>query len=928
MADDSWVRRMSLVRFGLILVRMVVATVSGEPRRTVPSVFGSTGRSVQRLARAASARFARLVAVSSVVCLVLGTLVVAATPASASAQILYAAPTGVGSGNCSDVADACGLQTALSGVTAGGTIELVTSGDESNAGTFYSGGFSIATPGTSASAPVTIEPAPGVTDPILDGGNTQTVLTVGNGAYLTMAGVTVQRGNGCGTDCVIGEIDAGGIANNENGTIDIDDSTFLNNVGSAWGGAIENGVSGSGTAIVSDSTFTDNRAGAFGGGFGGGAIASGVGYLGVGTLTVTNSTFSANSNASWGGAIVSGWDGSGTLTVAGSTFSNNGSTDGGAIDVGDGGDDSGDYTSSAATITESTFSDNSATNGGSIDNGDDEGYGNLTVASSTFSENSATDGGAIDNSYGSLAVTDSTFSNNSATDGGAVDNADNGGASTSIANSTLFGNTASDSGAAVDDADNGGSGTLAVTQSTLSGNVSADTIDNGQNSGTGSVTVGADIIAGSCGKGQGTWSDEGYNVAEDTSCFNGGASDNDTKGTDLPYWLVPLADNGGPTQTMALIAGNPAVGIVPNTTPNFCPVSADQRGLPSPAGQACNAGSVQARPPLSIGSGLTLPSATTNVDYSDTLWAQGGIAPYSWSKTGGSLPPGLNFSSTGTISGIPTAESGYGPFSFTVEVTDSSSPKESATETFSLSLVPSLYVSEFTASQGGEVVAMSYNLTQRTVVSDLKEPTGVAVDRFGNLYVAEYGANRVDKVTPEGKRSVYISKLDGPEGVAVNAAGDVFVAEALSDQVVEKEAGKKLITLASLHTQPYGIATDASGNVYVGELDASAIVKIAPSGTVSTFATGHEVMGIATDSSGNVYASDYLNSVVDEFSPTGTLSTVPLTGLEHPDGVAVDSSGNFFVVENSLDEVVGLYEGQRLVVPFTGLEGPFWDDVG
>jgi len=74
-------------------------------------------------------------------------------------------------------------------------------------------------------------------------------------------------------------------------------------------------------------------------------------------------------------------------------------------------------------------------------------------------------------------------------------------------------------------------------------------------------------------------------------------------------------------------------------------------------------------PPVAITT-TSLPNGTVNVNYSATLSASGGTAPYSWSLSSGSLPAGLTLSSSGTITGKPTAT---GQSSFTVRVTDSAS---------------------------------------------------------------------------------------------------------------------------------------------------------------------------------------------------------------------------------------------------------------
>ncbi|MGH8996766.1 MAG: hypothetical protein ACRDYB_12180, partial [Acidimicrobiales bacterium] len=223
---------------------------------------------------AASGRFRRLLPGPVSVMIATAGLVVlgSSTPAGAAPAALYAAPSALGSGDCLTAATACPLATALGDVAAGGSIELVTSGIEGTSATYYSGTFTVSTGGTSSSARVTIEPAAGVTDPILDGGSAGTVLTIDADVWADVDGVTIQDG----------VTDSGALG------------TPVGEVG-ANGGGIRN----AGTMQLTNSTISDNRTGdggngrnggIFAGGGGGGNGGAGAGIDNTGTLSLTNST--------------------------------------------------------------------------------------------------------------------------------------------------------------------------------------------------------------------------------------------------------------------------------------------------------------------------------------------------------------------------------------------------------------------------------------------------------------------------------------------------------------------------------------------------------------------------------------------------------------------------------------------------------------
>jgi CSLREA domain-containing protein len=240
-------------------------------------------------------------------------------------------------------------------------------------------------------------------------------------------------------------------------------------------------------------------------------------------------------------------------------------------------------------VSNSTFSGNHATSffGGGIDNVD----GQVKVSNSTFSGNSAQRGGGIWNGFeGTLTVSNSTFSGNHATNGGGIENF----SPLKVSNSTFSGNSAR-RGGGIDDSD----GTLTVSNSTFSGN-SATGAGGGIfiNDIVGTTTLKNTIVAnnpnGRNCKRLGRMTDGGYNLEDGNSCgFS--AAKNSLPSTN-PKLASSLADNGGPTKTIALFTGSPAINAIPQGT-NGCgtTITTDQRGVSRPQGNRCDIGAFEKR---------------------------------------------------------------------------------------------------------------------------------------------------------------------------------------------------------------------------------------------------------------------------------------------------------------------------------------------
>jgi hypothetical protein len=701
---------------------------------------------------------------------------VVSTPASAAGTGLYAFAGGAAAApaSCPDdtatAADQCTLAQALSLAGPGDTVYLATAGTSGP----YVGNWTITTTGTSASAPLTIEPANGVTNPALDGnggnasgcpttsvGCSGPVLTIGD-VYVDVIGVTFQNADNTSTGY------GGAIANNEAGTVTVSNSTFSANQTALDGGAIDNGDGGgTGTLSVANSIFSDNTAPGSGG-----AIDS-ADNNGSAALTVTASTFSSNSALFFdGGAIDSGdRSGQGTLSVSGSTFSDNSAGENGGA-IGNGLALFGPGSSGTATLVQDTFTDNTAAyNGGAVGNGDDNGTGALTVTNSQFSSNVATmaNGGAIDSGdysgNGALTATSSTFVGNTAGgDGGAIDTGDAGGMATLTATSSTFStNSAASDGGAIDNGDNTGSGTATIVASTFAANALTNTsnatvthdgptLDNGDNTGSGTLAVAADILDGSCNNGaDGTWSDGGYNASTDTSCLSPGPVATDNDGAGLSNLLGPLETNGGPTETIVPLPGDPAIGIVPDPTTatveggsfTLCPTT-DQRGAASGPGQACDAGSVQMALPVAqaqtysavMGTELSQPSGTLQTGVSDD---NAGVASWTAQLSNGPTDGTAEVSPDGSFTYLP--HDGFnGTDSFTYTLTDNLG-YTSAPATVTVTVSPAPAAPPASASTSSSPPAATASTTTSPAARPATEPFPGADRSYPNGAIVSFGRN-------------------------------------------------------------------------------------------------------------------------------------------------------------------------------------------
>lgn len=227
--------------------------------------------------------------------------------------------------------------------------------------------------------------------------------------------------------------------------------------------------------------------------------------------------------------------------------------------------------------------------------------------------------------------------------------------------------------------------------------------------------------------------------------------------------------------------------------------------------------------------------------------------------------------------------------------------------------------------------------------ASFSNPTGVAADLNGNVYVADHGNFMVRKITADGTVSTFAgdgsdgsangpaltSSFNSPFAIAVDPSGNVFVTDQGNLQIREISAGGTVSIFAgsglsgsangagtaASFSSLQGITSDATGDLYV--TDGDGVRKITPAGVVSTIvpvvgSSLEQPAGIAVDTTGNIYVSDPGHNLIRKITSKGVISTLAGNGkIGHADGVglgasfnspaglAIDAGGNLYVADKN-----------------------------
>jgi uncharacterized protein (TIGR03437 family) len=175
--------------------------------------------------------------------------------------------------------------------------------------------------------------------------------------------------------------------------------------------------------------------------------------------------------------------------------------------------------------------------------------------------------------------------------------------------------------------------------------------------------------------------------------------------------------------------------------------------------------------------------------------------------------------------------------------------------------------------------------------AELILPTGLTVDKSGNVYIADIGNATVRKVTPNG--------------IITTIAGTGF----LSFGAYSGEGGPATKALLG---QPSSLTTDSAGNLYIVDTGLSRLFRIGSDGLIHTVYTGFVAQNCTFDAAGNLYTADQVTHTVHKILPNGSDLWIGGDGVSgwsgdggpgtmaqmaQPYGVAVDPSGNVYVAE-------------------------------
>ncbi len=269
--------------------------------------------------------------------------------------------------------------------------------------------------------------------------------------------------------------------------------------------------------------------------------------------------------------------------------------------------------------------------------------------------------------------------------------------------------------------------------------------------------------------------------------------------------------------------------------------------------------------------------------------------------------------------------------------------------------------------------------------AELNGPSGVTVNPAGNLYIADTENERI-RFVQNGNISTIVgnggfgyagdggsaigAQLNNPTNIALDSKGNLYIADSdnsvirmvSTDGTINTVAGLVCsesqttlcgpgylgdggqATVAQLNV-PLGVAVDNAGNIYIADTGNNVLRKVTTDGVINTIATNLRLQhpaGLAMDSAGNLYIADTNNNRIMKLAPSGAISLVagnnlagfsgdggPATKAElsFPTGVAVDGAGSVYIADKTNSRIRKVTNGVINTIAGVGT-AVYWGDGG